>query len=59
MPDADLEAMLSRSFDFRPAAIIRHLGLRRPIYAKTAAYGHFGRNDCDFPWEKVDLEFKK
>ncbi|MBQ4428269.1 MAG: methionine adenosyltransferase [Clostridia bacterium] len=59
MPDSELEEMLSRSFDFRPAAIIRHLGLRRPIYAKTAAYGHFGREDCGFPWEKTDLEFKK
>lgn len=57
MPDSELEAMLARSFDFRPAAIIRHLGLRRPLYAKTAAYGHFGREDCDFPWEKTDLEF--
>lgn len=59
MPDSELEEMLSRSFDFRPAAIIRHLGLRRPIYSKTAAYGHFGREDCGFPWEKTDLEFKK
>ena len=59
MPDSELEALLSRSFDFRPAAIIRHLGLRRPIYAKTAAYGHFGREDCDFPWEKTDLVFVK
>ena len=57
MPDSELEALLARSFDFRPAAIIRHLGLRRPIYAKTAAYGHFGREDCDFPWERIDLEF--
>ena len=59
MPDSELEELLSRSFDFRPAAIIRHLGLRRPIYSKTAAYGHFGREDCGFPWEKTDLEFKK
>ncbi|MBR5947986.1 MAG: methionine adenosyltransferase [Clostridia bacterium] len=59
MPDSELEALLSRSFDFRPAALIRHLGLRRPIYAKTAAYGHFGREDCDFPWERIDLEFKE
>ncbi len=59
MPDSELEEMLSRSFDFRPAAIIRHLGLRRPIYSKTAAYGHFGREDCGFPWEKTDLEFRK
>jgi S-adenosylmethionine synthetase len=41
-------------FDFRPAAIIKHLDLRRPIYRQTAAYGHFGRNDLDLPWEKTD-----
>ena len=52
MPDAELEKMLLASFDFRPAAIIEKLDLRRPIYKKTAAYGHFGRDDADFPWEK-------
>ena len=57
MPDSELEAMLARSFDFRPAAIIRRLGLRRPIYAQTAAYGHFGRTDCNLPWERTDLVF--
>lgn len=41
-------------FDFRPAAIVKQLDLRRPIYKKTAAYGHFGREDADFPWEKTD-----
>ena len=59
MPDAELEKMLLASFDFRPAAIIEKLDLRRPIYKKTAAYGHFGRDDADFPWEKVDLRFVK
>ncbi len=59
MPDAELEAMLLRSFDFRPAAIIAKFDLRRPIYRKTAAYGHFGRTDVDLPWERTDLEFKK
>ena len=59
MPDAELEKMLLASFDFRPAAIIEKLDLRRPIYKKTAAYGHFGRDDADFPWEKVDLQFMK
>ena len=59
MPDAELEKMLLASFDFRPAAIIEMLDLRRPIYKKTAAYGHFGRDDADFPWEKVDLQFVK
>lgn len=57
MSDGELEEMLVRSFDFRPAAIIENLGLRRPIYRNTAAYGHFGREDMDFPWEKVDLKF--
>jgi S-adenosylmethionine synthetase len=41
-------------FDLRPAAIIRDLDLRRPIYSKTAAYGHFGRDDHDFTWERTD-----
>ena len=59
MPDAELEKMLLASCDFRPAAIIEMLDLRRPIYKKTAAYGHFGRDDADFPWEKVDLQFVK
>ena len=59
MPDEELEAMLLRSFDFRPAAIIARFDLRRPIYRKTAAYGHFGRTDVDLPWERTDLEFVK
>jgi S-adenosylmethionine synthetase len=42
-------------FDLRPAAIIEHLNLLRPIYRKTAAYGHFGRNDPDFSWENTDM----
>ncbi len=46
--------LIEKHFDFRPAAIIRDLGLRRPIYSPTAAYGHFGRTDADFPWEKTD-----
>ncbi len=53
----DEEAILSlitKHFDFRPGAIIESLGLRRPIYKKTAAYGHFGRDDLDLPWEKTD-----
>ncbi len=41
-------------FDLRPAAILRDLDLRRPIYRKTAAYGHFGRNDKEFTWEQTD-----
>ena len=51
--DAIAEA-IQKVFDFRPASIIRELDLRRPIYQKTAAYGHFGREDADFTWEKTD-----
>ena len=43
-----------KNFDLRPAGIIKMLDLRRPIYKQTAAYGHFGRNDLDLPWEKLD-----
>lgn len=46
--------MIVEHFDLRPGAIIRDLDLRRPIYRKTAAYGHFGRDDIEFPWEKTD-----
>jgi S-adenosylmethionine synthetase len=46
--------LVRKHFDLRPAAIIRDLGLRRPIYKQTAAYGHFGRDDIDLPWEKTD-----
>lgn len=49
-----IEALVAKHFDLRPAAIIRDLGLRRPIYKQTAAYGHFGRTDLDLPWEKTD-----
>ena len=52
--DETLAAALRRTFDLRPAAIIETLNLRRPIYAQTAAYGHFGRADLDLPWEKTD-----
>jgi len=47
-------AAVKKHFDMRPAAIIEHLNLKRPIYSKTACYGHFGRNDPDFTWEKTD-----
>ena len=46
--------IVSELFDLRPQAIIQNLNLRRPIYKQTAAYGHFGRNDLDLPWEKLD-----
>jgi S-adenosylmethionine synthetase len=49
-----IEALVAEHFDLRPAAIIRDLDLTRPIYAKTAAYGHFGRDDDDFTWERTD-----
>lgn len=49
-----IEKLVTEYFDFRPAAIIRDLDLRRPIYKKTACYGHFGRNDADFTWERTD-----
>jgi len=52
--DEQLCAAVEKVFDFRPAAIIRRLDLRRPIYRQTAAYGHFGRTDLDLPWEKAD-----
>ena len=51
---ARIEELVHEHFDLRPAAILRDLDLRRPIYAKTAAYGHFGREDKDFTWERTD-----
>ncbi|MCJ7523270.1 MAG: methionine adenosyltransferase domain-containing protein, partial [Dehalococcoidia bacterium] len=46
--------LINKHFDFRPGAIIELLQLRRPIYKQTAAYGHFGRDDLDLPWERID-----
>ena len=54
LPDDQLAEVVRKAFDLRPAAIIRDLDLKRPIYAQTAAYGHFGRDDLDLPWEKLD-----
>ena len=54
IPVARIEEVVRAHFDLRPAAIIRDLDLRRPIYSKTAAYGHFGRDDHDFTWERTD-----
>jgi S-adenosylmethionine synthetase len=54
VPDARILAAIDKHFDLRPAGIIAALDLRRPIYKATAAYGHFGRTDKDFPWEHVD-----
>jgi len=52
--DEKIVALINENFDLRPGAIIRDLDLRRPIYQKTAAYGHFGRDEIEFPWEKTD-----
>ena len=52
--DEKLVEIIRENFDLRPAGIIKMLDLRRPIYKQTAAYGHFGRNDLDLPWEKLD-----
>jgi S-adenosylmethionine synthetase len=54
MDDEKLAALVAQVFDFRPAAIIKRLDLRRPVYKQTAAYGHFGRGDLDLSWEKLD-----
>ncbi|MBQ9912261.1 MAG: methionine adenosyltransferase [Firmicutes bacterium] len=56
IPDDKLADLISEKMDFRPKAIIDRLDLRKPIYQKTAAYGHFGREDQGFNWEKTDLE---
>ncbi|ACX52198.1 S-adenosylmethionine synthetase [Ammonifex degensii KC4] len=54
VPEERLVELIYKHFDLRPAAIIAHLDLRRPIYRQTAAYGHFGRTDIDLPWERTD-----
>jgi len=54
VPDYEIEQLIRRHFDLRPAAIIRDLDLRRPIYRQVAAYGHFGRLDLDLPWERLN-----
>ena len=55
MPDSMIAELVKKVFDFRPAAIISRLDLRRPIYRQTASFGHFGRTDVELPWEKLDL----
>jgi len=52
--DDHIIRLINDHFDLRPGAIIRDLGLRKPIYRQTAAYGHFGRDDIQFPWENTD-----
>ncbi|MCH8256513.1 MAG: methionine adenosyltransferase [Proteobacteria bacterium] len=54
IPETDIEKVVRENFDLRPKGLIDMLNLKRPIYRKTAAYGHFGRNDEDFTWEKTD-----
>ena len=54
LPDEELTAIVGREFDLRPGALVRDLDLLRPIFQKTAAYGHFGRVDHDFTWERTD-----
>ena len=53
-PDNEIEDIIKKNFDMTPAGIIENLNLRRPIYRKTAAYGHFGRELDEFTWEKLD-----
>ena len=54
IPEEDIENLVRKHFDLRPSAIIAYLNLKRPIYKKTAAYGHFGRNEPEFEWEKTN-----
>jgi S-adenosylmethionine synthetase len=54
IPDEQIAKLIDEHFDLRPKNIISQLNLLRPIYTKTAAYGHFGRDDPDFTWERVD-----
>jgi len=54
VPSADIVRLIGEHFDLRPGAFRQHLDLHRPIYQKTAAYGHFGREDEDFTWERTD-----
>jgi len=54
IPETQIEALIHKHFDMRPAAIIRDLELRKPIFKQVARYGHFGRNDLDVPWERTD-----
>ena len=57
LSDDKIAALIEKTVDLRPEAIIERLGLRAPIYKKTAAYGHFGRPDLDLPWERTDIAF--
>ncbi|MEW6522477.1 MAG: methionine adenosyltransferase [Bacillota bacterium] len=54
IPEEDIQDLIVKLFDFRPTSIIKHFQLRRPLYRQVAVYGHFGREDLDLPWERVD-----
>jgi len=54
LPDEQILELVKKNFDMRPKAIIDQLNLLRPIYKKTAVFGHFGRDDVEFPWERTD-----
>ncbi|MEE2601002.1 MAG: methionine adenosyltransferase [Thermoproteota archaeon] len=54
IPEESIEKILNSHFDMKPASIVSHLDLKRPIFKKTAGYGHFGRNEPEFTWEKTD-----
>jgi S-adenosylmethionine synthetase len=54
IPDAEIARLVAEHFDLRPKGIIQMLDLLRPIYSKTAAYGHFGREEPEFTWERTD-----
>ena len=54
IPEVEIEKILNTYFDMKPASIVSHLDLKRPIYKKTAGYGHFGRNEPEFSWENID-----
>jgi S-adenosylmethionine synthetase len=55
IPDKELSKVIKKEIDLSPRGIIKRLDLLKPIYKKTAAYGHFGRNEKEFTWEKLDL----
>jgi len=55
IPDMEIEKIIAKEVDMTPRGIIKRLDLLRPIYRKTAAYGHFGRKEKEFTWEKLDL----
>jgi S-adenosylmethionine synthetase len=58
LADEELAALVQKTFDFRPRAIIEKLNLRRPVYLETARHGHFGRNLATFTWEHADMADK-